>query len=107
MTKEEDMRNSNDNFIRLQRKIASLADKSFPLIDCWNFKAALGFLTYLSDGKTPWVDRLSEEEILKLEITPEMLKKAIEEAGGSLSRTGLYPISDGIKEKLRSFLNSA
>jgi hypothetical protein len=90
-------------FIRLQRKIASLADKSFRLIDCWDFKAALGFMAYknalgrqaLRRGDTQARDYHGNAQ------------EGYRRAGGSLRRTGLYPISDEIKEKLRSFLNSA
>jgi len=48
------------------------------------------------------VERLTDEEQRRLNITEDVLYDAIEEAGGSISMSGHYPISDEIRAKLEA-----
>ncbi len=89
-----------EDFQRLQDKAQGQANLSYPFIDVWSFQAALSFMAFDSTGSTCSPERLTEEELEDLGITEEMLLEAIEEAGGAINRSGHYPISEAIREKL-------
>jgi hypothetical protein len=62
---------------------------------------ALAWMTFDSEGKTSKIERMSDQDQEKLGITYDMLLAALEEVGGSLNRSGQYPINDEIIHKLR------
>ena len=91
---------SFEDFERLQAKIRSMANVQYPFVDVWSFNAALAWMVFSEDGHSSHVERLSDEEMEQLGITEEMLQEAIGQAGGAINRSGHYPISDEIREKL-------
>jgi hypothetical protein len=84
-----------------EAKIKDRANLSYPFIDVLDFQAALAWVIFDSEGKTSRVERMSDQDQEELGITYDMLLTAIEEAGGTINRSGQYPINDEIIHKLR------
>ncbi len=82
-------------------KTKTKANISFPFIDVWDFQMALSWMIFDSTGKTSKIEHMSDQDREELGITYDMLLTALEEAGGSLNRSGLYPINDEIIHRLR------
>ena len=90
------------DFAALQAKIRSMANVQYAFVDVWNCRAVLAWTVFSEDGNSSHVERLTDEEQRRLNITEDVLYDAIEEAGGSISMSGHYPISDEIRAKLEA-----
>lgn len=88
-----------------QKEIASLGNVAYPFVDVLDFKTALAFMVFSEDGKTSCVERITEEDMDSLGITNKMLLDAIYSSGGGINRSGHYPITEEIKEKLEGLKN--
>jgi hypothetical protein len=89
------------DYDRLQAQRKDRANLSYPFIDVSNLQAVLAWMIFESEGRISRIERVSDQDREELGITNDMLLAAIEEAGGSLNRSGQYPIDSEIIGKLR------
>jgi hypothetical protein len=101
----EDTQNQAD-YDRLQARTARFSNMRYPFVDVWDFKTALAFMVFSEDGKTSCVERITEADMEGLGITNKMLLDAIYSSGGGINRSGHYPITEEIKEKLAEGLKN-
>ena len=95
-----ELRNKAD-YERLQARRKDRANLSYPFIDVLDLQAALAWMIFDSEGRISRIERVSDQDREELGITNDMLLASIEEAGGSLNRSGQYPIDSEIIGKLR------
>lgn len=74
-----------------------------PFVDVWDFKTALAFMVYTQRMERHHVWKGSQKR--GLGITNKMLLDAIYSSGGGINRSGHYPITEEIKEKLEGLKN--
>jgi hypothetical protein len=84
----------------LQAKIKAMSNVPYPFVDVWEFQCALAWMIWSEDGSISHVERSMKWEQEKLGVTDDMLFAAVKKAGGTISRSGHYPISEEIKAKL-------
>jgi hypothetical protein len=60
-------------------------------------------LGWTSDSEDEFMDRV---ELIRLDISYEMLLDALSEAGGTTSMSGCYPINDAIRQRLRKIFKN-
>jgi hypothetical protein len=70
-----------------------MANVQYAFVDVWNCRAVLSWTVFSEDGNSSHVERLTDEEQRRLNITEDVLYDAIEVAGGSISMSGHNPIS--------------
>ena len=97
---------SKEEYERFQKWVASLSNVAYPFVDVRDFKSALAFMVFSEDGKTSCVERITEEDMESLGITNKMLLDAIYSSGGGINRSGHYPITEEIKERLADGLKN-
>jgi hypothetical protein len=91
---------SEEDHEALQAKIKAMSNVPYPFVDVWEFQCALAWMIWSEDGSISHVERSMKWEQEKLGVTDDMLFVAVKKAGGTISRSGHYPISDEIKAKL-------
>ena len=95
-----ELRNKAD-YDRLQARVKDRANLSYPFIDVWDLQVALAWMIFDSEGRISRLEKVSDQDREELGITYDMLLAALEEAGGSINRSGQYPINVEIIGKLR------
>ena len=95
-----ELRNKAD-YDRLQAREKDRANLSYPFIDVWDLQVALAWMIFDSEGRISRLEKVSDRDREELGITYDMLLVALEEAGGSINRSGQYPINVEIIGKLR------
>ena len=98
----EHIRNQED-LNRLKAKRKARAGTQYPLIDVYDFRVRLAMMIYDNEGCTSHIKRFTEQDQLKMGISRDMLSQAVNQAGGAISISGHYPISDSIYTKLQAF----
>ena len=91
---------SQEAYEAIRNMFMARAGKVYPFIVVANFNAWLAFVVFTKDGRTARAYRLSREEQEESGVTDEMLLRAVEKGGGSLSQSGHYPISEEIRVRL-------
>jgi hypothetical protein len=79
---------------------SQFGNTAIPIIDVWDSQCALAWLIFDESGSNYHVERCTAEDQARLGISDNMLYDALEDWGGSLSRSGYYPINATIRYKL-------
>jgi len=91
---------SKEDYERLKKWIASFGNTALPFIDVRDFQARLAWMIFDKSRSNSHVERLTEEEQIRLDLSDQMLLNAIEEQGGAINRSGQYAVTDEVRAKL-------
>ena len=77
---------------------------AIPIIDVWRGQCSLAWMIFDETGSSCRVERSSFDDQTRLGISDDVLLDAVQDFGGSLSKTGQYPINSRIRYKLAELL---
>lgn len=92
---------SDDDMKKYENRLREQAGY-YIVIDVWNMQPRLGLMHILENGDSR-VEKIEFEPDISNSIE-KLMEDAVEQAGGSLSRSGQYPLSPMLREYLRNTL---